>query len=85
MRQHLSREAATEIEHQTFLSSLRDFGEYLIVFRWFTPTATSCHRFAVKSVQLQNTGLRSWLDLLDTPINCGLAHTAYLRGQRKCC
>lgn len=64
---HLSREAATETEHQKLLSSLRDFRDYLFVFRGFTPTPTCCHRFAVKSVQfrksvkLQNSrvGLRS--------------------------
>ena len=48
-----SREAATETEHQMLLSSLRDFREYLIAFRGFTPTAICCHRFAVKSVQRQ--------------------------------
>ncbi len=62
MRQHggigshnrLSREAATGIEHQVFMSSLRDFGIICSFFRGFTPTATSCHRFAVERVQLQN-------------------------------
>ena len=45
MRQHgaigshnrLSREAATGIEHQVFMSSLRDFGIIGSFFRGFTP------------------------------------------------
>ena len=61
MRQHgvigthnrLSREAATGIGHQVFMSSLRDFGVICSFFREFTPTATSCHRLAVESVPLQ--------------------------------
>ena len=57
MRQHgiidshslLSREPPTEVKLKLFLSSLRDFRDCLFLFRGLTPTATSCHRFAVMS------------------------------------